>query len=143
MHTPTAILELRCRGFLLPMSTIAEKIKQGKGFVYFLKGEGTNMVKIGKTSNRPSERKNSIQNMSPVQLYTLGLICCPNKVSMDKTEKELHELFAAYRSWGEWFCFENEELSILKAMIKNRKKNKDRIFDKEQFTRFWTKKIHG
>lgn len=115
------------------------------GYVYFLKAEDTSMVKIGKTKNDPKLRRKDIRNMSPVHLYSIGLLSAPD---YSKLEREMHELFAPYRHHGEWFEFPDDQVSCLKRSVK-RKKNKhpkdggNMLFDEKTFRDFWNREIYG
>jgi hypothetical protein len=112
-----------------------------KGHVYFIRGEGTNMVKIGMTHGKPNLRRDSIQTMSPIKLHRIALLATPDA---RKLEKRLHELFAPWREWGEWFSFPIRDIGTLKRMTKIKKNERERrndLFDLEHFTNYWSKRI--
>ena len=67
-------------------------------FVYFIQGEKTKLIKIGKTQNLIDNRFKQIQANSPDVLSFLG--GCLESVY---TESYLHKVFDEYRVHGEWF----------------------------------------
>jgi len=114
-----------------------------KEYVYFIRGEGTNMVKIGKTNHEGNRRKKEIQNMSPVWLYNLGKLAVRDAY---KIEREMHELLAPYRTWGEWFEFPEEDIGTLKRCIRSKKKSRRHrngivVFDYESFKNYWRREF--
>lgn len=104
------------------------------GNVYFLKAAESNLIKIGKTNGDVLKRKREIQNMSPVHLYALGVLQNDN---YHKLEKEFHELFAPYRSHGEWFEFSRAHRAALKKSFRK----KGDVFDMQTFKNFWKREI--
>ena len=67
-------------------------------FIYFIQGEVTKLIKIGKTKRHPSSRLSQLQTGSPDKLKLLKSI----RASEDD-EEHLHEKFKDYRSHGEWY----------------------------------------
>lgn len=63
---------------------------------YFLQGEATGLVKIGRTVGTIEERLKEIQPLSPDTLRVL-------KVVNRNIEKECHETFKEHRMHYEWF----------------------------------------
>lgn len=68
--------------------------------VYFVEAPN-GLVKIGRASSVP-KRLRELRAMSPVQLYLLHAIPCPDGAAL-KMERHLHEHFAEKRHHGEWF----------------------------------------
>lgn len=73
--------------------------------VYFIQGEKTKLVKIGKTSNTIPERLAKLQTGSPDKLRLIGICFGPTC-----TERMLHNKFKEHRRHGEWF-FPSSELT--------------------------------
>ncbi len=65
---------------------------------YFIQGEITQRIKIGKTTTAVSERIRNLQAGSPDKLKLLGVCFGPKR-----TERYLHSLFSEHRLHGEWF----------------------------------------
>lgn len=72
-------------------------------WVYVIGSPNMNIVKIGWTTNL-SKRIRTIRTMSPVSLEILW-----STPACDGMEYGLHGYFAAMRSHGEWFRFEDED----------------------------------
>lgn len=66
--------------------------------VYFVQGEITKLVKIGKTSGGIEDRVSTLQTGSPDKLSVIGIGFEPYI-----TESGLHCLFDEFRQHGEWF----------------------------------------
>lgn len=84
--------------------------------IYFIQGEITKRIKIGRTKQMLEERIISLQCGSPDKLIFLGGLLA-NK----QKETELHYKFKKYRLHGEWFehnqdLIEFIELNTLKAL---------------------------
>jgi hypothetical protein len=91
------------------------------GFVYFMKSGG--MVKIGFTTDL-EQRTKTIRNGNPHELTLLGAM-----PGTDDTEFFLHQMFAPYRSTGEWFRIEGALdvfLASLPSSAKTRKRGRRR-----------------
>ena len=74
----------------------------GPWLVYFIKGEKTNLIKIGETlRNCPCRRFKEIQTHSPDKLEIIG-------TARGYRDRQLHKLFSKYRKHGEWFDFSEE-----------------------------------
>ncbi len=69
------------------------------GYVYIVHGERTPFIKIGKTTNF-FKRFTMLQEGVP---FTLQILSVELVHDMDKSEEDLQERFAPYRSRGEWF----------------------------------------
>lgn len=67
-------------------------------FVYFIQGEYTKRIKIGKTNCPIEDRLHKLQSNSPDNLILLG-VCFGYKYS----ESSLHKMFDQYRLHAEWF----------------------------------------
>jgi hypothetical protein len=76
------------------------------GWVYFIRGEKTHLVKIGSTRKDPSVRVKECQTGSPDVLDLVGVIYTATPRAL---ERYLHEEFADLRKHGEWF---SEEILI-------------------------------
>jgi len=99
--------------------------KNRKNYVYFIKSETNDYIKIGKSYN-PKERLKGLQGSSPVKLRLLktvegGLFL----------EHILHTYFRKYRHHGEWFkpnyklnrfVYGKEQISIEKLLNKTKHK---------------------
>ncbi len=81
------------------------------GKVYFLQAEPDGLVKIGWTRSHPAERLRVLQTGSPVRLKLLGAIFATQEL-----EGDLHRLFRASRSHGEWF---RPDAPLLKFIAEN------------------------
>jgi hypothetical protein len=67
--------------------------------VYFLQGERTGLIKIGRAADLAS-RLRALQTGSPDKLRVIGVLPCASPLPH---EKGLHEQFSALRQHGEWF----------------------------------------
>lgn len=65
--------------------------------VYFIYAKAVNLIKIGRSAD-PERRLDELRLLSPVDLEVIGLVD-----GGSRTEAELHQRFAKYRSHGEWF----------------------------------------
>lgn len=79
--------------------------------VYVLGTPGSNVVKIGRTTNLV-KRLADIQRMSPVPLVALWT--CPGGHEL---ETKLHRHFKAIRSHGEWFTFLDDPVPLIRAAV--------------------------
>jgi hypothetical protein len=70
-----------------------------RGWVYFFRAEGLDLIKIGWTTRSPSERYSELDMFSPVPLCSLGYIEC----EQSGLEKQLHREFKDLWHRGEWF----------------------------------------
>jgi len=68
------------------------------GFVYFIREEGTDRIKIGFTEKNPKERVKKLQTGNSNKLILLGSIDGTNQ-----DENNLHREFSEERGNGEWF----------------------------------------
>lgn len=90
-------------------------------FVYFIKNETTGLIKIGMTKN-PHDRllaiKTSLNTATGIdnQLRYVGIICTTS-TEMKVLEKRLHDKYALYRKFGEWFDL--SEIHILNTYFTN------------------------
>jgi hypothetical protein len=69
-------------------------------YLYFIQGEFTGLIKIGKTETAPADRMRSFQTGSPDRLLLLKSVRYPKNQNY---EKEVHDRFAHLRTHGEWF----------------------------------------
>ncbi len=76
---------------------------------YFIQGETTQRIKIGKTSTAVSERIRLLQTGSPDVLKFLGVCFGPKR-----SEIFLHNKFSQYRLHGEWFTSEPKIIKFIK-----------------------------
>lgn len=81
------------------------------GYVYFIKTEKTNQVKIGYSSN-PLERLKSLQTGNPEKLILIGQY--PGTPTL---EKALHAFFEDKRNQLEWFNFTAADIEALKRFM--------------------------
>lgn len=77
---------------------------------YFIQGEITQRIKIGKTSTAVRERIRLLQTGSPDILKFLG-VC----IGIKRSESVLHREFSQYRLHGEWFSPEPEIFEYIKG----------------------------
>ena len=84
-------------------------------FIYFIQGETTGLIKIGKTNGGVEERMTNLQTGSPDFLRIIGVTFEPYS-----NEYGLHCLFSQYRKHGEWFMPSEE---IIEYIEKNCFKN--------------------
>ena len=99
----------------LPYDPRYVKPIKADGFVYFLEGSDTDLVKIG-FSTEPLRRIARISTMSASRL-TVAVIFAGTRAD----EKALHRRFAQHRTRGEWFDAAPE----INAFISERAKNND------------------
>jgi hypothetical protein len=85
-----------------PMVCVEEEIFVPTGLVYFIVGEGCDLVKIGYSRNLV-ERLAVLQIGSPLKLSVLFSFR-----GSQKEEAILHRRFARYHSHNEWFRIEGE-----------------------------------
>lgn len=83
-------------------------------YLYFIQGELTGLIKIGKTESNPADRMRSFQTGSPDRLLLLKSICYPK---VQNYEKEVHDRFAHLRIHGEWFRPDDDLLLFIKNAI--------------------------
>lgn len=83
-----------------------------KGYVYFIKSLDTGLIKIGR-SGEVEKRLNQISKELEEQLVLIRKIPQENSV---KAEKELHQLYAEYRKFGEWFNLPETEIRKIKEL---------------------------
>ena len=79
-------------------------------YVYFIRAEGTDLVKIGVT-NDPARRLAMLQTGSPTKL-TLWFVILGNR----EREVEIHEQFSGARKFGEWFQISPEINDAIDAL---------------------------
>lgn len=82
--------------------------------VYVLGTPGSNVVKIGRTTNLP-KRLADIQRMSPVPLVVLWTCLGGHEL-----ETNLHRHFKAIRSHGEWFSFTEDPVDLIRSAVSAR-----------------------
>lgn len=86
--------------------------------VYFIQGELTRLVKIGKTGNRNAlSRLGAMQGGSPDKLILLGTI-----PGHHAEEQWLHEYFSKYRAHREWFNPDPDMMKMIDDLISGRLK---------------------
>jgi len=74
-----------------------------KTLIYFVQGESTKLIKIGKTNSSIEERVSSLQTGSPDILNVIGITFEPYN-----SESNLHAKFNLFRKHGEWFSPEDK-----------------------------------
>jgi len=77
-----------------------------KSLIYFIQGESTKLIKIGKTNSSIEERVKSLQTGSPDKLKVIGVTFEPYH-----SESSLHAQFDQFRKHGEWF-FPADEIAL-------------------------------
>ena len=77
------------------------------GYVYFIKTENNDFIKIGITKTDIRKRFSSIQSGNMYKLKILGYLPSDNP---KKLEKKLHKHFLKFRTEGEWFNFPERKL---------------------------------
>ena len=83
-------------------------------YLYFIQGELTGLIKIGKTERSPTERLRSFQTGSPDKLLLLKSVRYPKDQNY---EKEVHDRFAHLRTHGEWFKPDDDLLLFIENGI--------------------------
>ena len=78
------------------------KKERGPGWVYFVRADDLNIVKIGYTDNLRL-RLDTLRGMSPVGLSLIASFQAPPEY-----ERSLHKKFAYLRDHGEWFKYTSE-----------------------------------
>jgi hypothetical protein len=81
-------------------------------YVYFITAPEVGRVKIGLTTGYPGRRLAALQTGSPCRLHLATYIPTDD---CQRLEKDLHNKFARYRLYGEWFSLEGE----LKEFVEN------------------------
>ena len=71
------------------------------GYLYAIKAEGTNYVKIGCTTGAVETRRKTLQTGQPFPLTILAAIRIEGDLS--GLERQMHTALAAQRHHGEWF----------------------------------------
>jgi hypothetical protein len=84
------------------------------GFVYVIRGEETNLYKIGRTKNW-EQRIGDIRNSSPTPIEIIGIF--HTEKDHIALELDIHEKFSEYRQHGEWFEFCDDILEELISVI--------------------------
>lgn len=86
------------------LNAVPERDKAIQGYVYIL--QGGEQYKIGCTTN-PRARKRILAVHMPFEVHVYLLISTRD---MYQTEQDLHQLFAAKRTHGEWFLLDENDL---------------------------------
>src|SRR6266567_1727068 len=82
----------------------------GKGYVYLIQQEGSDVYKIGWTTDGEiSRRLSSLQTASAAKLSLVGSFSASSR----QTEETLHRLFTPFRQRGEWFKLSREQVNQL------------------------------
>lgn len=90
---------------------INENIKKTKdGYVYIIKKNDENIVKIGMSKNY-SERTKQISTKLPFEVETVKVFKTKDMYSL---ERKLHDIYKEKRLNGEWFELSNEDLEYIK-----------------------------
>lgn len=84
-----------------------------KSYVYFIRGEITGLIKIGFTTGDPQKRLRSLQCGSPDILKLIAV-----KPGEHLDEVKLHQRFATWRRFGEWFYPSAELLEYIEGCRK-------------------------
>ena len=78
-------------------------------YVYFIRAQGTNLIKIGRTTSL-QDRLNTLQTGCPHQLELIIAVAHPDSPSI---EKRLHQKFERYGTTGEWFALSEDIIRSL------------------------------
>jgi hypothetical protein len=98
---------LKCKGMLIDNTKNTIK---SKDMVYFFRSTMTGLIKIGISGN-VNNRKKALEKKQGCKLEILKII---NGGS--KKERELHEMFAEFRTIGEWFEPDKKILDYIKGV---------------------------
>lgn len=74
------------------------------GYIYLVNTVGTDSFKIGMTKQLVLQRINTLQTGCPLRLR---YVYHSYVEDMQKTERELHQIFDSFREIGEWFCLKD------------------------------------
>ena len=77
------------------------------GHIYLVNAVGTDSFKIGMTKQPVLQRINTLQTGCPLQLR---YVYHSYVEDMQKTERELHQIFDSFREIGEWFFLKNSQV---------------------------------
>lgn len=92
-----------------------EKESDSKIMYCYLISDGWR-YKIGKSTN-PKERVKSLKTANPhCELITFGT---------GRTEKQLHEIFNAFRTGGEWFRLKYKHVELIKRLLNDKETGQD------------------
>lgn len=92
-----------------------EKESETKTMYCYLISDGWR-YKIGKSTN-PQERVKALKTANPhCELITYGI---------GRTEKQLHEIFNAFRTGGEWFKLKHKHVELIKRLLNNKETSQD------------------
>lgn len=83
-------------------------------YLYFIQGELTSLIKIGKTESDPTDRMRCFQTGSPDRLSLLKSIRYPKDQDY---EKVVHNHFSHLRTHGEWFRPDEDLLLFIENAI--------------------------
>jgi hypothetical protein len=83
-----------------------------QGRIYFVRAEGTNLVKIGWCKGVPLKRMRTLQTGSAHKLLLLA-----DMPGDQRKERSLHASFKHLRSHGEWFLDEGELSDTIDAIL--------------------------
>lgn len=83
-----------------------DKRKEKDGFIYLVKDNASNRIKIGITTNH-KDRLRSLNTMVPYGITTIAVF---QSGRYEELEKEVHEKYKDKRKNGEWFELNNDEL---------------------------------
>jgi hypothetical protein len=86
--------------------------------VYFVKSvyHSTRRVKIGFTKDI-EQRMRALKTSCPGEMHLMGSIKCKSEYSARALEKSLHEMFARYRTAGEWFHVKGILMDFIAAAV--------------------------
>jgi len=110
-----------------------------EGYVYFIKQQGTNYIKIGFSRSYPGKRLPLLQTGNPGELKLLGWLYV---LRAREVEKTFHEILANKRQVGEWFSVSDEVLieTIISTTTLLMLKSRDHI--EMQFPKFILEEVN-
>ena len=106
------------------------KIMKWSNSTYIIKTKGHNYYKIGWSSN-VEKRIKSLQTNCPFQLEILIKV-----VDSSLNEKYWHKHFEKYRTYGEWYKFQDKQVRELRYVIKKINIHRYKSYVDEYIKRF-------
>ncbi len=92
-----------------------KKERKKSGFLYLVKDNASNLIKIGITTNYKSRLK-QLNRMVPHGIIPVAIYPAEN---YEVLEKDVHERYKDKRVNGEWFDFDNADVEDCKKYIEN------------------------
>lgn len=92
-----------------PTIHVDRRRREAAGYTYVIRGTGTGLHKIGRTTTAPLERLQKLQTGSPV---ALELVVVLDHV---RWEAVLHHHYRDQRRQGEWFELDERDIEQIRA----------------------------